>query len=262
MMPFLKRPFFVWVFVGLVILGIWKNGAVWASPDQSPAGQTVPTRVRTPPSPPPVTEPTTAPTAGQARSTTVPTLTLAALSTSTVAPSLQAEIFATAKENLQILAAPATLASVVGQLKKGDRAQIIGRTVASDWWQILLSTNPNERGWISAGLTDVSDGTDGIPIIGVTTLTNTPIPPTSTPSPSATPVFPTSTLTPTVIAVANTPLASDDSVSNETSLATGGVSSPSLTVIGLTGIVWLGTTLGLVLLVVGFIVRFVESRRA
>ncbi|MDE3087800.1 MAG: SH3 domain-containing protein [Chloroflexota bacterium] len=80
-------------------------------------------------------------------------------------PGGPAPVIATAKENLRVRAAPSTSATQIGLLNKGDTAQISGRTAASDWWQIILPTDPGSRGWVFASLTAVSGPVQTIPIV-------------------------------------------------------------------------------------------------
>lgn len=79
-------------------------------------------------------------------------------------------VTATTKENLRIRAAPSASSQQLGLLSKGDTVQVIGRTSASDWWQISLPSSPNTNGWILASFTEVSGPVDSIPIVspGVT----------------------------------------------------------------------------------------------
>lgn len=156
---------------------------MWASPDQSPERQTVPTRgptitptsratntavppTDTPPSPGATLVPTTdtPPPPGATRVPTTAT-PVPQVQTPTNSPSPVEQVIAIAREGLRVRSAPSTSATVVGQLKKGDSARVVGRTVANDWWQILVPSNPNLRGWISAAFTDTSGTITSIPIV-------------------------------------------------------------------------------------------------
>jgi uncharacterized protein YraI len=83
----------------------------------------------------------------------------------TLSPTSPVPVIATAKENLRVRAGPSTSTQQVGSLNKGDTAQIVGRTAASDWWQIQLPSNLSVRGWILASFTDVSGSAGSIPVI-------------------------------------------------------------------------------------------------
>lgn len=99
----------------------------------------------------------TAPPALTATATPMP-----ATSTPTLTP---IPVFATAKENLNIRKGPTASSQILGQLKKGESVQILGRTAASDWWQIALPPDPTVRGWISAAFTTANGPIEGIAIL-------------------------------------------------------------------------------------------------
>lgn len=119
----------------------------------------------------PTPEPSAAPratrtrTPGSAGVTAVPTFPAPqVLPTLPQGGLVAAPVIATAKENLRVRAAPSASSQQIGSLNKGRTAQIVGRTAASDWWQILLPSNLSVRGWILASFTDVSGPTESIPI--------------------------------------------------------------------------------------------------
>ncbi len=91
-------------------------------------------------------------------------------------------VFATTKENLRVRAAPSTTAQIVAQLKKGDTVQVLGRTAASDWWQIILPADPNARGWIAANFTTVNGPKDSIPVVPASE--QAPVAPPAAPPPA------------------------------------------------------------------------------
>lgn len=91
--------------------------------------------------------------------------------------------FAIAKENLRVRAQPNTTSAIMDRLNKGDRAEIVGRTAANDWWQIPLPTDPNKRGWVLASITDVTGAMDAVPIIGPGGNPQPPAPPPQPPPP-------------------------------------------------------------------------------
>jgi uncharacterized protein YgiM (DUF1202 family) len=90
-------------------------------------------------------------------------------------------VSATTKENLRVRAAPSASSQQVGLLNKGETVQVVGRTAASDWWQITLPSDPNAKGWVFASFTDINGPVDSIPIVspGVTS----PLPPAQQPYP-------------------------------------------------------------------------------
>jgi uncharacterized protein YraI len=117
----------------------------------------------------PTVTPSSAPRATRTRTpgaadTTVTVPTIAAQS-SVPSPSSPVLVSATAKENLRVRAAPSTSAQQVGSLNKGDSAQVVGRTAASDWWQIVLPSNPNARGWILANFAEANGPIGSVPVV-------------------------------------------------------------------------------------------------
>jgi len=110
--------------------------------------------------------PTATPTATATKTRTPPVARLVAppVVEPTTTPVPQ-PVRATVTENLRVRSAPSTTAAILGRLNKGDTVQIVGRTAANDWWQILLPTNPNARGWIAAQFTEVSGPVDAVPIV-------------------------------------------------------------------------------------------------
>ncbi len=77
-----------------------------------------------------------------------------------------APVTGTANANLRIRDTPSTTGAIVGQLNDGTEVQIVGRTVASDWFQIILPANPDARGWVSAQFVTPSVPADSIPLVG------------------------------------------------------------------------------------------------
>jgi hypothetical protein len=142
----------------------------------------------------PTPEPSAAPratrtrTPGSGGSTAVPTFPAQqVLPTLPQGGPVSAPVMATAKENLRVRAGPSASTQQVGSLTKGDTAQVVGRTAANDWWQILLPSNLSVRGWVLASFTDVSGSIGSIP---VTTSSSVPAPqpyPAQPPAPAPQP---------------------------------------------------------------------------
>ncbi|MEW5718290.1 MAG: SH3 domain-containing protein [Chloroflexota bacterium] len=68
-------------------------------------------------------------------------------------------------DNLRVRAQPNTNAAIVDRLNKGDSAQIVGRTAANDWLQILRAQTPDTPGWISAQFAQVNGSLDAVPVV-------------------------------------------------------------------------------------------------
>ncbi len=102
--------------------------------------------------------------------TRTPTSVVKAPATPTVmvlvpTPPAPAVVAATAQENVRIRANPSTSAAILGSVKKGESVQVVGKTAASDWWQIILPSDPNATGWVSAEFATAEGPTDDIPIV-------------------------------------------------------------------------------------------------
>ncbi len=70
----------------------------------------------------------------------------------------------TAKDNLNVRAAPSTSGAILDKLTKGATVQIVGRTAGNDWLQIALPKDPNQRVWVSAQFVDVAGALDTVPV--------------------------------------------------------------------------------------------------
>ena len=256
----LKSPA-VWGFTVLVLFGLWGSRVTWAERNQLPAGQTVPTRVKTPspgfatvmPGPPSNPPPPSVSTALPVATATIPTrLTLlptTATITRQVSPSATRDptgVAAIVKENLPVRAAPTTAATAVGQLSKGAIVQIVGRTPNNDWWQILLATDPNVRGWIPAEVTDVSGPVDAIPIIVLAPRTE---------SPASLPETPASSIVSSAVPTNEPTAGAEASDSSQVP-----ITAKTIVFTALTGLTWFGLGLGFVLVLVGT-ATWARSRR-
>ncbi|MBI4787814.1 MAG: SH3 domain-containing protein [Chloroflexi bacterium] len=124
------------------------------------------------PSPTPTRTRTTTPTV-VARATAPPLPTVAPVPPTPVPEPVRA----TANDNLRVRAAPSTSAAIVDRLTKGASAVVTGRNADSSWLQIVLPSNANQRGWISAQFATASGPLATVPIV------QAPIPPTVRPYP-------------------------------------------------------------------------------
>lgn len=92
-------------------------------------------------------------------------------------------ITATSTGNLRIRQQPSTSSPQIGTLKEGESAEVVGRTAASDWVQIIVPSNPSQRGWISAQFATMSGPLESIPVAGAGSNPPPPAKPTSRPGP-------------------------------------------------------------------------------
>ncbi|HLY28888.1 MAG TPA: SH3 domain-containing protein, partial [Aggregatilineales bacterium] len=67
-------------------------------------------------------------------------------------------------DNLNIRAGDNTAFAIIGAMKNGDTAQIVGRNTAKSWWVIQKGT---VRGWVIAdpNLSTVSGDTSNVPLV-------------------------------------------------------------------------------------------------
>jgi hypothetical protein len=99
-------------------------------------------------------------------------------------PAAQPQIVA--RSGLNVRSGPGTEYPVVAGMAAGDRAEIVGRNPAADWWQVLLSNGV--EGWVYAQLVDSQGRVEDIAIAADIP---TPPPPTPTaPIPTAQPAAP------------------------------------------------------------------------
>lgn len=96
--------------------------------------------------------------------------TPASLQTSTsppvaiVATPTLAEITGTTTANAIIRVSPSTGAAIAARANKGESLKLVGRTEASDWFQVVIPSNASARGWISKTVIQAS-GTDQLPVV-------------------------------------------------------------------------------------------------
>ncbi len=80
-------------------------------------------------------------------------------------PTVPAEIIGTVTENSRVRASPSTSAAILTRLNKGDQVKVVGRNAASDWYEILLPSDANARGWISAELVQLQGSPEALPVV-------------------------------------------------------------------------------------------------
>lgn len=95
--------------------------------------------------------------------------------TETVAPTQLVGVVLTAKNTVNVRTGPGTQYDIIGKLKQGDTAQVIGISPDNLW---LVINFAQQQGWVSASLVDVVGNMNSVPIINP--------PPTPTVPPTAT----------------------------------------------------------------------------
>src|SRR5574341_989582 len=96
---------------------------------------------------------------------TLPSLTPAAASPTSVAPSLRAVI----QEDSTLRAEPDRLSAAAGEVKAGEQVEIIGRDASSEW--ILVRAPSGQEGWILARRATLLADIESIPVVSSNTPT-------------------------------------------------------------------------------------------
>jgi serine/threonine protein kinase/formylglycine-generating enzyme required for sulfatase activity len=157
--------------VGTILLAI-KSCQATPTPTTAPMARvTTPAPTVTPTATPiPPTDTPVPPTSTPMSPTDTPLPPTPVPPTDTPTPKLVAVVQA---EAMNVRGGPGTEYDVLGQVKQGDKLEILARTEGSDWLQVRLSDG--KKGWVSAELLEVDGGVAAIPVAAV-------IPPTPTPS--------------------------------------------------------------------------------
>lgn len=138
--------------------------AVAAAPTEPPTPTATPVPPTDTPTPvPPTDTPTTTPT-------TEPTAT----ATPVPAPQVVAQ-----GQGLNVRGGPGTVYPVIGEMRQGDTANVIGRNGDGSWWQISL--DDGSEGWVVASLVATSGPVDAVEVAASIPAP----PPTATPRPVA-----------------------------------------------------------------------------
>lgn len=144
------------------------------APSESPTltPSSVPTTRPTRPTEP-TSQPSSSPSAQPSATQDPPTVT------STPVP-----LTVTAKQTVNVRSGPGTNFSIVGKLQQGESAPLKGKSSDGAWWQIAFPTE-QERSWVAAQFTTVSDTTVLVAVVQVPTL-DTSATPRATAAPQAT----------------------------------------------------------------------------
>jgi uncharacterized protein YraI len=129
--------------IGLSMQLSTKQQRLWAAAGQGVERQTVPTRTPTPePATPTVPPPPATNTPVPPPATNTPLLPAPA--TTSAPTSALAEV--TVNKDANVYSGPGLRYAIVGAVKAGDTAVVVGRTADSSWWQIVFQTS---TAWIS-----------------------------------------------------------------------------------------------------------------
>jgi uncharacterized protein YgiM (DUF1202 family) len=84
----------------------------------------------------------------------------------TVPPGASAQTTVTANDDLVIRSTASTVAPSMGQMKKGDVAQVTARTATNDWFQVaVFSGLIMTQGWVQANQVTLDGPLDKIPVV-------------------------------------------------------------------------------------------------
>lgn len=91
--------------------------------------------------------------------------------------------------DVNVRGGPGTGYPVLGLLRAGDTAAVVGRSPDNGWWQILFPANTGATGWVAGNYVQTNAAAGTVPVVAgpPSPPTNTPLPapPTNTPLPSA-----------------------------------------------------------------------------
>lgn len=142
---------------GLLVQLSTGGSTSWAAPGQDPERQTVPTRTPTPGPVTPTSPPPTSPPA---------------------APPTPSPAMVTVRADTDVYYGPGTDYAVVGSLKAGERAVILGRNTDSSWWQIKFK---EDKGWVADTTVTTSPEARNAPVVSVSSSNLTPSAPLTLP---------------------------------------------------------------------------------
>jgi uncharacterized protein YraI len=133
---------------------------------------------------------------------TPPTATFTPEPTDTPSPTPLGPPFLIANDDANVRGGPGTVYVILGVLRQGERADVVGQDQTHTWYVIVFPNSADGRGWIWGQLVTLGGDTSNIPVIAAPpTPTYTPtatFTPTLTYTPSFTPSFtPSPTFTPT-----------------------------------------------------------------
>lgn len=115
--------------------------------------------------------------------TPTPSPTPVPLPTEVSQPGLQAVA------DVNIRGGPGTNYPILGLLRAGDVAAVVGRSADGAWWQIIFPPNTGGTGWVVSSYVQTNAAAGAVPVVAAPpsppTPTPLPPPPTNTPLPSA-----------------------------------------------------------------------------
>ncbi len=109
--------------------------------------------------------------------------------TSTSPPTTAPQPALQAVADVNVRGGPGTIYPILGLLRTGDTAVVVGRSADGGWWQILFPPNTAGVAWVAGSYVQANAAAGNVPVVAGPSPppTNTPLPPTptNTPQPSA-----------------------------------------------------------------------------
>ena len=65
-------------------------------------------------------------------------------------------------EILNVRSQPGTAYKIITTMKSGERAEVVGKNAAGDWWQVNVG---GRLGWVFAAMVDFSGDPAGVPVV-------------------------------------------------------------------------------------------------
>lgn len=104
-------------------------------------------------------------------------------SVSATATPVSGEVFLTITEPLQnVRMGPGDAYTILGQLARGETAQIIGASLDNAW---VIINFRGQQGWLAAYLLDVTGDLRSVPVVAAPPIPTSAVPPTASPAPFA-----------------------------------------------------------------------------
>ncbi|MBE7553877.1 MAG: FHA domain-containing protein [Anaerolineales bacterium] len=88
--------------------------------------------------------------------------------------------------DVNVRGGPGTNYPILGLLRAGQVAPVVGRSADGGWWQILFPPNTGGTGWVAGNFVQTNAAAGAVPVVAAPPSPPTPAPPpTNTPPPSA-----------------------------------------------------------------------------
>jgi len=132
-----------------------------------------PSPIQTPPSPPTADTPSTS----ISTPTLVPIETLLALESPTVAPTRTPSLLVAFPKDqvVNCRSGPGTSYTIVGELKPGRQAEMVGKSPDLSWWYVKNPNDPSTFCWLAADFTNTEGNVESLPVENPPAITVTAV---------------------------------------------------------------------------------------